>query len=242
MRLTPKTHWALGVLAIASISIGVFLVTWWSRRGTPPEQHPPWNSGVDAADLPFAERKETSIVLRPSGASFKVPPDWVEWYAEFGNNFHLTRRQLDAVARGDGEWDTEYASVCNAALPFDCCGVHAGREGWGAEGASFGDLQLRLYHLNEPADGLTQEIEARATADARRWTGRAPEVESQGGGPWRKTVVSFPLWYGDYGGTAVVDFRTRQVGARTFVFVFMYTDYQDQQKTIDGILASFRPE
>src|SRR5215831_14402552 len=84
-------------------------------------QHEPWYTNGDAGKRPFASRQDTTITLRPSEATFKVPQSWVEWYEEFGNNFHLTRMEIDAVARGDGDWDTEFASVCNAVLPFDRC-------------------------------------------------------------------------------------------------------------------------
>jgi hypothetical protein len=47
------------------------------------------------------------------------------------------------VRVGHGEWDSEYASVVNASLPFEDCAAHVGGEGWGWQGLSFGDLQVR---------------------------------------------------------------------------------------------------
>jgi hypothetical protein len=203
------------------------------------DQHEPWYSRTEMADRPSAERRGSTLTLQPSGASLQIPIDWVEWYSEFGNNFHLSQEELDAVARGAGEWDTEYASVCNAALPFDRCAAHAGGEGWGAESVSYGDLQMRVYQLHEPIDLAERNILVRATSDARRLTLRTPEVLRTREGNWQRIVISFPRFYVDYGGIANVDFRSRQFGAETFVFVFMYSDYREQNTTIEAILDSF---
>ena len=77
-------------------------------------------------------------------------------------------------------------------------------------------------------------------ADIRRFLGCDPQVVSDASGPWRKVALSFWLFYGDYGGTAHVEFRLRRFGDRTFVFVFMYV-IENPDKTIAGILDSFRP-
>jgi hypothetical protein len=164
----------------------------------------------------------------------------VGWYEKFKNNFHLSHRELDAVALGAGEWDTEYASVCNAALPFDRCAAHLGDDGWGKAGCSFGDLQMRVYDLKEAPEDLAPVIEARGTADVKRLSGRMPEVHRNGAGPWRRLTLSFEVWYGDYGGTANVDFRLRRLGERTLVVVFMYAN-PELEKTMEAILKSFEP-
>jgi hypothetical protein len=169
--------------------------------------------------------------LLPSGATFRVPPLWIS---------HLTPPQLDAVARGGGDWDTEFASVCNAALPFDRCAAHGGDDGWGRHSVSFADLQTRVYDLPDPVEDLCRGIEARAAADVKRFSGDVPEVVRDAGSSWRKVLLSYPCWYGDYGGIAHVEFRLRRFGRRTFAFVFMYTDYQTQDKAIAELLDSFR--
>jgi hypothetical protein len=162
----------------------------------------------------------------------------VDWHLKFGNNFHLTHKQLDAVAKGAGEWDTEYASVCNAALPFDRCAAHVGGEGWG-KAVSFADLQVRVYDLAEAPAAVEERIKREGVADIERFSGRLPALEGETDGPWRRTRLSYEVFYGDYGGTAHVDFRVGRCGDRTFVFVFMYADYNPKQKTIKVILDSF---
>lgn len=205
----------------------------------PVVQHDPWNSGEAPMNRPSAVRDGTTITLRPGGATFKVPQDWLKWHRQFGNNLHLTHKQLDAVARGGGEWDTEYASVCNAALPFDRCAAHVGEEGWGKEGVSYADLQVRVYELAEAPEVVERRIREQGAADVKRFSGHRPEVKSDKDSVWRRTVLAFRLWYGDYGGTAHVDFRVRRCGGRTIVFVFMYSNYQSHAKTIQEILDSF---
>ncbi len=72
----------------------------------------------------FATRNGRIIQLHPSGITLQVPQDWLEWDAQFQNNFHLSHRELRSVRVGHGEWDSEYGSVVNASLPFE----HSDRE------------------------------------------------------------------------------------------------------------------
>lgn len=124
------------------------------HRAEPFSQHPVWRSNRESSLRPSASRQSAVITLHPSGAAFHIPDDWVEWHSEFDNNLHLTIPELEAVARGAGEWDTEYASLCNAIFPFDCCAAHVGGEGWGSQGGSFGDLQVRVYDMHESPEAL----------------------------------------------------------------------------------------
>ena len=62
------------------------------------EQHPLWTSEEDPATRPFATLKERTITLHPSEATFLIPQDWLDWQQRFGNNLHLSHKQLDAVA------------------------------------------------------------------------------------------------------------------------------------------------
>lgn len=199
-------------------------------------QHPPWSSNEDRASRPYATRDGCTIRLEPSGATFRVPQQWVNRYGEFGNNFHLSHEQLDAVAEGEGEWDTEFASVCNAALPFDRCAAHVGDDGWGREGVSYGDLQVRVYEIGA---SLVEDIEKKGVAEVVRILKHVPSVERDASSPWQKYKISFFRWYFDYGATAHIDFRVRTFGARSMVFVFMYTDAQPQGSHIASILDSF---
>lgn len=206
-------------------------------------QHEPWYTNGDPTKRPFASRDESTITLHPSEASFKIPQSWVERYNQYANNFHLTLVELDAVARGDGEWDTEYASVCNAVLPFDRCCAHVGGEGWAGQGGSFGDLQVRVYELDDAPKDVERRICGEGIADIKRFSGKAPMLKQDIKAPWRRTLLGFERFYWDYGGLARVDFRVRQFEKRTFVFVFMYTgDYmgdESQENAIASILDSF---
>lgn len=83
-------------------------------------------------DRPYAVRRGRVIELKPSRATFAVPQEWVEWYDEFRNNFHLSHIELDAVKNATGDFDTEFAHVCNKTLPFELCAAHVGDEGWGS--------------------------------------------------------------------------------------------------------------
>jgi hypothetical protein len=211
----------------------------------PITQHEPWYTGMDPAKRPFATRQGTTITLEPSGATFEIPVAWVEWHDKFEDNLHLTRAQLDAVARGAGDWDREYASVCNAVLPFDRCSAHLGGDGWGSESVSCGDLQVRVYDLDETPETIERRIQKEGVADVRRFSGYAPLSRLKPPSSrdldalWRRNVLSYMCSYGDYGGVAHVDFRTRRFGERTFVVVFMYTSYQRQDQVIASILRSF---
>jgi hypothetical protein len=40
-------------------------------------------------------------------------------------------------------------------------------------------------------------------------------------------LVSYDVWYGDYGGRANVDFYVRQMERNTIVLVFMYAGVND---------------
>lgn len=204
------------------------------------KQHEPWYTKADPAKRPFATRKDTTITLRPSGATFRIPRAWVEWHDQFGNNLHLTRAQLDAVARGDAEWDTEYASVTNAVLPFDRCCAHVGDDGWGLRSVSFGDLQVRVYDLDDTPETVERRINAEGVADVKRFTGKAPVIKQDLKLGWRRTVLSSDRYYVDYGATANVEFRVRRLGKRICVFVLMYANAPSRpEKAIASILDSF---
>jgi hypothetical protein len=239
MDRSSQLQMALRVLLITIVAVGGLAVAAALDATAKPAQHEPWYTKGDPAKRPFSTREGTTITLRPSGAKFDVPQDWVAWDKQFGNNFHLSRKELDAVARGYGEWDTEYASVVNAVLPFDRCCAHVGDEGWGRDAVAFSDLQLRIYELTEKPEALEKRIESDGIADVQRFSGKAPTIKHDLAATWRRTVLSFDRFYEDYGATANVDFRVRRFEGRTFVFVFMYTDYRSQAESIASVLESF---
>jgi hypothetical protein len=152
----------------------------------------------------------------------------------------LTAEQLDRVGNGAGEWDDEYARVCNAIFPFDRCAAHVGEEGWGKEGVSYGDLQVRVYDLESPLEAVEEDIARKSTDDIGQLICGTVQVQKGDEHGWRQTVFSYGRFYYDYGATAYVDIRLKQVDKKTIAFVFMYTDYQQQEKVINDILHSLR--
>jgi hypothetical protein len=184
----------------------------------------------------FSTRDFTTITLHPSGFTFKVPVDWVDWYAKHGNNLHLSRDQLARVEKPDqDEWDREFARICSASLPFDRCAAHVGGEGWGDDARSFGDLQVRVYDLLDPPGdlvyGIVKAVKAVAEVDEPRGEFREP---------WRRLLITYHRLHFDYEATAFVDFRLRKLRDRTIVFVFMYV--ANSGAKIPSILQSARSD
>src|SRR5262249_17250952 len=125
-----------------------------------------------------------------------------------------------------------------ATLPFDRCAAHLGAHAW--HGSGGGGLQVRAYELGETVEDVECAIKTREASEVERWTGYHAVVRREAKLTWRKSVLSYQRWYVDYGGTAVVEFRLRPHGERTFVFVFMYVGEQSQETTIAAILDSFQ--
>jgi hypothetical protein len=193
----------------------------------------------------YATRNGQNVILHPSGVTFRVPQQWLEWHDKFHNNLHLTREQLDKVEDGGGEWDTEYGQVVNAALPFADCAAHVGGEGWGLEGVSFGDVQLRAYVTELNPQEIFTRIHGAALNVARRVSRFAPtvlqnlatDVSVTDGeeGPWRKAVIQYPLWYGDYGGVARIRFYVASIKGGTLALVFMGGEDQEVQSVLHSV-------
>lgn len=188
----------------------------------------------------FATLKGRTIELYPSHVTFQIPQGWLEWDAQFHNNLHLTHRQLRNVRVGHGEWDSEYGSVVNAALPFDECAVHVGGEGWGWSGASFGDLQVRAYIATRPTDQILAAITTSGFTTAQRtaerqdgWAaGNKASLSTSTYGKWQHVEITYPLWYGDYGGSAPINFYIRDIGQYRLALVFMGWGEQNERASI----------
>jgi hypothetical protein len=182
--------------------------------------------------------QERTIQLKPSGAEFQIPESWLEWHAQFKNNLHLSRAELEKVRNAVGEWDREYAEVVNAVLPYSKCAVHVGDEGWGRDSVSFADLQVRAYIVEMTPQQVLEKVSKDGAAQAAKFS---KEVSTSQGKQedWQRASVSYSLWYGDYGGKAKVDFYSRTFGKRTAVLVFMHA--WDKQPIVD-IVKSFKWE
>ena len=198
-----------------------------------------WKSRYDVClpnqPYPCAIVEGRTVHLVPSGIKFNVPQSWLDWQARFHNNFHLTRWQLYEVKTGFGEWDSEYAQVANAVLPFELCAVHAGDEGWGLSGVSFGDLQLRVYVADWALADLKNRI-ATGGLDQANLVAKNARLSSSTYDSWQRDAISYEVFYGDYGGTAHVDFYSQSRSGKTVVFVFMYA--QQHTDDINQILES----
>ena len=155
----------------------------------------------------FSTRQGHTITLHPETATFQLNGIMMNWFAGFKNNLHLTREELAKVEKGAGDWDTEYGMVCNAVLPFSRCCAHVGEEGWGKDGVSFADLQVRVYVLEKKIEEVGKQIEERGTAIVKEITKKPPKLTTDGKAAWKRWDFAYDRWYEDYGGTAHVDFR-----------------------------------
>jgi RNA polymerase sigma factor (sigma-70 family) len=187
----------------------------------------------------FATRKGNTVTLHPETATFRLTDAMVNWFTSFKNNLHLSRAELTKVENGTGNWDTEYGLVCNAALPFARCCAHVGDEGWGKDAVSYGDLQVRVYVLDQPLDRVQRQIEERAAAKVKETTKQAAKMSKDDDASWKQRKFSYERWYRDYGATAYVDFRARPFDGHTVVFAFMYTNFTNQETKIQTLLQSF---
>lgn len=182
--------------------------------------------------------KDNVIRLNPSGSTIQIPKNWVRGLAGFRNNLHLTRAELEKVETANGEWDKEYAEIVNRLLPFAHCAAHVGSEGWGREGVSYHDLQLRAY----VTDAGAEKVQARLFENGKAWASKFSEkvsVSREPSGKWRRASLSYDMWYGDYGGKAIVDVYAQSIGMETVVLVFMHTDVRSASDLVPEILKSF---
>jgi hypothetical protein len=200
--------------------------------------------GQTKSAVNVATRSGETITIHPSGATFTIPAEWTQWYDRFHNNLHLTGEQLASVRYAVGEWDTEYATVTNSVMPFEDCVAHLGGEGWGKEGVSFADVQLRVYVTPLSEERVQQHVSVQGLAAAKRISSMAsatliPTAKME---LWDRTSLKYELFYGDYGGIARIDFFTTTQAGQTIVLVFMYCDPNNFNAAgqVEAILHSFR--
>jgi hypothetical protein len=66
--------------------------------------------------------------------------------------------------------------------------------------------------------------------------------QSLGAKDWQRATIDYPLWYGDYGGTAVVDFYLKDAPPYQFVLVFMGGAREDEKSSIlDSVSIVMNP-
>ena len=186
--------------------------------------------------LPCSVLAGNTIRLPQSNTKFNVPQNWLEWQSNSHNNFHLTRWQLYWVKTGFWEWDSEYAQVTNAVLPFENCAAHLGGEGWDLNGVSFGDLQMRAYAGNWNLANVRERVAQQGLNQARK-VGKEAQFSSDARGDWQRDSISYNVFYGDYGGKAQIDFYSRATNGKTVTLVFMYASENTEE--INQVLDSF---
>jgi hypothetical protein len=177
-------------------------------------------------------RQGGTIRMEPSGASFQIPPDWV--------SVRVERANLREVRSGKGEWKTEYTVVANAALPFSDCSVQAGKWDW--EASTFAGVTVRGYVTNRSAADIEKKIETKALSAAKALpspTIRNAYLTKDEPGQWHRSLITYDVSYGDYGGRANVDFYTTEKNGNTIVLVFMYVDMDNNLATVQQILRTF---
>lgn len=167
------------------------------------------------------------VTVLPDRVALEVREDWQRY---------LTKPELDHAHEGDGEWDYEYAWVVNSVLPFRSCGAHFGTEPWGPEATSFGDLQMRVYVLDEEKDFILARIKKDGRAAAERF-GTEVKLAETPDVAWHRARLSYDLWFFDYGGTAHVDFALRSYGPQTVAVVSMFA-MPKHEETVDAMLRT----
>lgn len=215
-----------------------------------------WTSG----QTPTSYLKDGRVYLEPSAGSFELPRGWADVYAEEHNNLHLAGSDLQKVKEGAGQWDGDYGRIVNLVLPFSNCVAHLGGEGWGKESGSYADVQMRAYLGDWSLKELEQSIFLKGfleatviskadisfleknypkTASLPEWHWKV-EVKNDSIQKWSRLVLSFVVWYEDYGGTATIEFDTRFIRGKTLTLVFMYAAGSPQQEFIQPLLSSYR--
>jgi hypothetical protein len=193
---------------------------------------------VEWRGKPFSRISGDRVTVEPSGESFRIPQEWLDWDGKFHNNLHLSRSQLEGVRDATGEWDREYATVVNAVLPFDSCATHVGGDGWGRESDSFGDLQMRVYTGTFRAEAIRNAVLTSGRATAERFF-HPVRVDSEAIAGWEATKLEWRAWYYDYGAVAHVDVLVSDRTSRATVLVFMYSSGENRPHERDAILTSF---
>jgi hypothetical protein len=167
--------------------------------------------------------------MQPSGAVLQIPLSWTSEY----DAVVVTRPNLKKVVKGRGEWTTEFAKIVNEALPFAECSVQAWNQRWDSPG--FDGLQMRGYVIDSPAEEIEKRIATQGFAAAKKLPWGAA-MNEDGVGQWHRILITYDLWYGDYGGKANVQFYLTTHDEETIVLAFMYAIEAGNVSTMQQIL------
>jgi len=179
----------------------------------------------------FSTWQDATIRIQPSGAFLQLPRDW---------RTYLTRKEIEGVKKGKGEWQAEYANVMNAALPFPGCSLHAGQFGW--DQGAFLTLQMRAYVFNSDIGAVQKRIEANGFSAAKHLSSKnisKVALTETDLGQWHRILIAYDVSYGDYGGRANIEFYLSSHESWTIALVFMHVDSQKNASAVENILRSF---
>lgn len=130
--------------------------------------------------------------------------------------------------------------VVNGALPFEACSVQVGTYLWNAP--TFEGVTVRGYSPGSTANETEKHIASRALSMAQhlsRKTVRDVSLTRSHQKQWDRLLITYNVWYGDYGGRANVDFYVTEADGKTVVLVFMYADIKDNGSVVQQIIESF---
>jgi len=180
------------------------------------------------------------IRLDPARLSFTLPSDMVEWHRAVGSGIHLGSKALAAVHTAEGEWDTEFSLIVNSALSFKHCMAHCGDDGWGTEAVAFKDLQMRVYTFPVTTENTYDCLREQSRAAALCIVGDTIVLKEHVARKWKMLRIAYRASYGDYGGTAVIEFWKAAAQGMDIVCVFMYVDDGFTTAKIEQIVASMQ--
>jgi hypothetical protein len=207
---------------------------------TPPRDRLVPPAGLSATVVAAPSGRAERVTITPPGITFDVPNP--------SAGFSATGAKLDALSACKNEWDTEYAQVANAMLPFETLAAHIGSEPF-CGGASYFDMHIRAYVVEMPASSwVALAIKRGGEAEAARfgWDVRYRDSEKMAS-KWAPRFdfpdfthvgVAYSRFYGDYGGIAHVDTFVRSFGDQTLVLMFMWAKspvYEADGKRIDPV-------
>ena len=187
----------------------------------------------------YATREGRIINLHPSGATFQIPQDWIDWDARSHDNLRLTQVDILNTKEPKTTWDSSYAEIVDAALPLGQCVAHLGSDGWGSRGASWTGLQMRVYALDQKTSAIQQQILKSGSKMVESISPGAMTWSDKVNG-WQRVSIQYSNSSGqsDFSAIVRIDFYVRRLETETVVLVFMHArGYEDD--TIKTILDSF---
>jgi hypothetical protein len=180
------------------------------------------------------------ISIDSASLYFTLPADMAEWHRDVGSGIHLGSKALAAVQTAEGEWDTEFSLIVNSAVSFKHCMVHCGDDGWGAQAAAFKDLQMRLYTLPVTTENIYTCLLEQSRAAALGIVGDRMALTEHVVRKWKILRIAYRASYGDYGGTAVIEFWKKGAQGMDIICAFMYVDDGFTATKIEQIVESIQ--